>query len=65
MRMGRVEEAGALSIRIGQAIERRVCVRLSVSVCLSVTSRSSVETDGRIELGFGVGAFFDLSYTVL
>jgi len=36
-----------------------------VCLCLSVTSRSSIETAGRIELGFGMGAFFDLSYTVL
>ena len=30
-----------------------------VSVCLSVTSRCSVETDGRINLFFGMGASFD------
>jgi len=41
-----------------------------VSVCLcqsvSLTSRRSVETSGRIELGFfGTGAYFNLSYTVL
>jgi len=35
-----------------------------VSVCLSVTSRSSVEMAERIELGFGMGASFHLSYTV-
>jgi len=36
-------------------------------VCLSVTSRSSIETDKRIELVFGVGATstFRLSYTNL
>ena len=37
-----------------------------VSVCLSVsvTSRSYIETDGRIELDFGTGAYFHLSYTL-
>jgi len=38
---------------------------VSVSVCLTVTSRCSIETDGRIELAFGMEASFDLSYTVL
>ena len=36
-----------------------------VSVRPSVTSRSSVETDERIELVLGMGASFDLSDTVL
>ena len=36
-----------------------------VSVCLSVTSRSSVETAERIELVFGMGALFHPSYNVL
>ena len=36
-----------------------------VSVCLSVTSRSSVETVERIELVFGIGSFFYPSYTEL
>jgi len=35
-----------------------------VSVCLSVTSRCSIKTDGRIELVFGMEAC-DLSYIVL
>jgi len=30
----------------------------SMSVCLSVTSRCSIETDERIGLGFGMGASF-------
>jgi len=30
-----------------------------LSVCLSVTSPGSIETAGRIELGFGTGASFD------
>ena len=39
---------------------------LCLSVCLSVTSRSFIETDERIEqLVFDNGAFSDLSYTVL
>ena len=36
-----------------------------VSVCLSVTSRSFVETGERIELVFGIGYFFHPSYTEL
>jgi len=36
-----------------------------VSACLSVTSRSSVETAERIELGLDMGGSFHLSYTVL
>jgi len=41
-------------------------VSVCLSVCLSVTSRSSIETDERIEqLVFDKGAFSDLSYTVL
>jgi len=40
---------------------------LAMGLCLrpSVTSRSSIETDERIGLVFGMGASFDLSYTVL
>ena len=34
-------------------------------VCLSVTSGCSIEKAERIELVFGRGASFDLSYTVL
>jgi len=37
------------------------CVCLSVSV----TSQSSVEKAEQIELVFGTGALFDLSYTVV
>ena len=39
----------------------------SVSVCLSVlgTSRSSVETSGRIELLFATESFFHVFYTAL
>ena len=39
-------------------------VSVSASVCLSVTSRCSIEMDGRIELVFGVQASIDLYYTV-
>jgi len=35
-----------------------------LSVCLSVTSRCSIEVVGRIELVFGMEAYFDQSYTV-
>ena len=38
---------------------------VSVCVCLSVTSRCSVEVVGRIKLVFGTEASFDKSYTVL
>jgi len=43
---------------------RRLALRLSPSR-LSVTSRCSIEKDGRIELGSGKEAFFTLSYNVL
>ena len=47
------------------AILARVpAMALYLSVCLSVTIRCSIETDGRIELFFGMEASFDLSYTV-
>ena len=39
--------------------------RMSVSLCLSVSSRSSIETDERIELVFGTRASFHPAYTVL
>ena len=38
---------------------------VSVSLCLSVTSRSSIETTERIELIFSTTASFHLSYTVI
>ena len=38
---------------------------VSMFVCLSVSSQCSIETDGRIELVFGMLASFDLSYNVL
>jgi len=38
---------------------------VSVSLCLSATSRFSIETGERIELVFGMEASFHLSYTVL
>jgi len=44
---------------------RVLAMALCLSVCLSVTSRSSIETGERIELVFGTGASFDISYTVL
>jgi len=37
---------------------------LSVSVCLSVTSRCSINRDEWINVVFGMGASFDQSYTV-
>jgi len=38
---------------------------VSVCLCLTVTRRCSNETAARIDLVFGTGASFDLSYTVL
>jgi len=40
-------------------------VSVCLSVSVSITSRSSVETDERIELVYSLGASFRLSYTVL
>jgi len=40
-------------------------VSVCLSVCLSVTSQSSIETTERIELIFGKETSFHLSYTVL
>ena len=38
----------------------------TLCVCLRLSQVSeTVETAKRIELGFGIGAFFDISYTVL
>jgi len=42
-----------------------LAMALCLSVCLSVTSRCSIETAERIELCFGIGAYFHRSYTVL
>ena len=39
-----------------------MALRLRLSVCLSVTSRCSIETVGRIELVFGTKASFDQAY---
>jgi len=39
-------------------------VSVSLSVCLSVTTQSSIETDERIELDFGMGASFHLYHTL-
>ena len=44
---------------------RVLAVALCLPVSVSVTSRSSVETDERIWLGFGTEDSFQLSYTVL
>jgi len=42
-----------------------VCLSVCLSVCVCVTSRCSIETDERIELGFGTEASLQLSYTAL
>jgi len=42
-----------------------LAMALCLSVCLSVTSRCSIETAERIELVFGTQASFHPSYTVL
>ena len=54
---------------IARVLALALCLCLSasvcLSVCLSVTSRCSIEMDGRIELVFGMQASFDQFYTVL
>ena len=45
-------------------LARVLAMALCLSVCLSVTSRCSVEVVGRIEMVFGMDAFFDQPYTV-
>ena len=42
-----------------------LCPSVSVPVSVSVTSRCSIETAERIDLGFGLRAYFHPSYTVL
>jgi len=42
-----------------------LAVALCLSVCLSVTSRNSIETAERIELGFGTGGLLHPSYSML
>jgi len=37
---------------------------LATAVCLSVTSRCSIETDGWVDLVFGMEASFNQLYTV-
>jgi len=49
---------------LARVLAMTLCLSVCLSVCLCVTSQSSVETDERIELFFGTGASFDLSYTV-
>ena len=51
-----------LATVLAMALCLSVCLSVYV-VCLSVTSRSSVETTERIKLVFGTGACFYLSYT--
>ena len=45
-------------------LARQLAASGSVSLRLSVTSRCSVETDGQIELVFGMDASLDQSYAV-
>ena len=45
-------------------LARVLAMALCPSVCLSVTSRCSVEVVGRIEMVFGMQASFDQPYTV-
>jgi len=42
-----------------------IALCMCLSVCLSVTSRYSIEMDGRIELVLAYMASFDLPYTLL
>jgi len=49
----------------GAMVAQVLAIALCLSVRLSVTSRSSIETDERIKLVFGTEASFRLSYTAL
>jgi len=42
-----------------------MCLSVCLSVCVCVTSWCFIETDERIELGFGTEAFLQLFYTAL
>ena len=46
---------------LARILAMALCLSVSVCLRLSVASWSSIETDERIELVFGMGAFFDLS----
>ena len=48
----------------GQRALKRLCVRVRVCVCVSVTSRCSIKMNERINLVFGMEVFFDKCYTV-
>jgi len=56
--LGRLISNSALRLRI-------IAMALCLSVCLSVTSRSSIKTDERIELVSGTGASFHPSSSAL
>ena len=56
-------ELSAQNMTIARVLAMTLC--LPACLCLSVTSRSSIETDERIELVLGLGASFYPSYTVL
>jgi len=56
-------ELSPQNMTIARVLAMALC--LPACLCLSVTSRSSIETDERIELVFGLGASFYPSYTVL
>ena len=45
-------------------LARVLAIALCPCLCLYVTSRCSIETDGRINLVVGKGVSFDQSYTV-
>jgi len=50
---------------LARVLVMALCLSVCVGLSVSATSRSSVETAERIGLVFGMGAFFDLSYTAL
>ena len=50
---------------LARVLVMALCLSVRVGLSVSATSRSSVETAERIRLVFGMGAFFDLSYTAL
>jgi len=51
-----------LDLRLGHVLAPLLAETLCL--CLSVTSRCSIEVVARIELVFGMGASFDQSYSV-
>ena len=50
---------------LARALSMALCLSACPSVSLSVTSRFYIETDGRVDLVFGMQVSYDQSYAVL